>query len=285
LPLVRSRGVNDSLGLTPLIPPLPANAEVNADFCRRCQVGGPCWKWQLHWHDDVAQPLPRFSLPAEVIEHAVWLYHCFGLSLPDVETILAAWGIVVSHESIHDWDLRFGRLFANGLKRRRPRPGEKWFMDEVFLRIGGSRHYLWRAVDQDGHVLDILVQSRRNANAAKRFFRKLLYGLQYVPRVIVTDKLKSYAAAKRRILPSVEHRQSRYLNNRAEVSHQPTRRRERKMQRFKSARHAQAFLSVHSRIHNHFQLRRHRLTASDYRAARDVAFQVWRDATNVATAR
>ncbi len=134
-------------------------------------------------------------------------------------------------------------------------------------------------------MLDILVQSRRNARAAKRFFRKLLKGLQYVPRVIVTDKLRSYAAAKREILPGVEHRQSRYLNNRAEVSHQPTRRRERQMQRFKSARHAQRFLSTHARIHNHFQLRRHRLTASDYRAARDLAFQVWRGVTGVAAAR
>ncbi|MFC7738453.1 IS6 family transposase [Roseomonas sp. GCM10028921] len=143
--------------------------------------------------------------------------------------------------------LRFGRLFANELKQRRPRPGDIWFMDEVFIRIRGQLHYLRRAVDQDGHVLDVLVQSRRSATAAKRFFRKLLKGLQYVPRVIVTDKLRSYAVAKREILPSVEHRQSRYLNNRAEVSHQPTRRRERKMQRFKSPRHAQRFLSTHSK--------------------------------------
>ena len=227
----------------------------------------------------LSNPYRGFRFPAEIIEHAVWLYHCFSLSLRDVETILAARGVVVSYESIRDWSLRFGRLFANALKRRRPRPGDKWFLDEVYLRIGGKQHYLWRAVDQDGHVLDILVQSRRSAKAAKRFFRKLLRGLQYVPRVIVTDKLKSYAAAKREILPHTEHRQSRYLNNRAEVSHQPTRRRERQMQRFKSARHAQRFLSAHSRIHNHFQLRRHRLTAAAYRTARDTAFRTWRDVT------
>src|SRR4051794_29099436 len=221
-------------------------------------------------------PYRGFRFPAEIIEHAVWLYHCFSLSLRDVETILAARGVVVSYESIREWGLRFGRLFANTLKRRRPRPGDKWFMDEVFIRIRGKLHYLWRAVDQDGNVLDILVQSRRSAKAAKRFFRKLLTGLQYVPRVIVTDKLRSYAAAKREVLPGVEHRQSRYLNNRAEVSHQPTRRRERQMQHFKSARHAQRFLSNHSRIHNHFQLRRHRLTAKQYRAARDHAFCTWR---------
>ena len=232
----------------------------------------------------LSNPYRGFRFPAEIIEHAVWLYHCFSLSLRDVETILAARGVVVSYESIRDWSLRFGRLFANALKRRRPRPGDKWFIDEVFLRIGGKQHYLWRAVDQDGHVLDILVQSRRNAKAAKRFFRKLLKGLQYAPRVIVTDKLKSYTAAKREILPHTEHRQSRYLNNRAEVSHQSTRRRERQMQRFKSARHAQRFLSNHCRIHNHFQLRRHRLTATAYRTARDATFHTWREVTGIAAA-
>ncbi|HYZ24401.1 MAG TPA: IS6 family transposase [Rhodopila sp.] len=226
-------------------------------------------------------PYRGFRFPAEIIEHAVWLYHGFSLSLRDVELILAARGVVVSYESIREWGLRFGRLFANQLKRRRPRPGDKWFLDEVFIRIRGKLHYLWRAVDQDGNVLDILVQSRHNAKAARRFFRKLLKGLQYVPRVIVTDKLKSYAAAKREILPGVEHRQSRYLNNRAEVSHQPTRRRERHMQRFKSARHAQRFLSTHSRIHNHFQLHRHRLSAREYRNARDAAFRAWRDVAGV----
>ena len=148
---------------------------------------------------------------------------------------------------------------------------------QVFIRMRGQIHYLWRAIDQYGHVLDILVQSRRSAKAAKRFFRKLLKGFQYVPRVIVTDKLRSYAAAKREILPGVKHRQSRYLNNCAEVSHQPTRRRERQMQRFKSARQAQRFLSIQGRIHNHFQLRRHLRSASNYRFARDVAFGIWRD--------
>ncbi len=136
-------------------------------------------------------------------------------------------------------------------------------------------------MDQHGHVLDILVQRRRSARAAKRFFRKLLKGLQYVPRVLVTDKLRSYAAAKREILPGFEHRQNRYLNNRAEVSHQPTRRRERQMQRFKSARHAQRFLSAHSRIHNHSQLRRHRLTAGQHRPARAAAFRTWREMAGV----
>ncbi|MFC7739521.1 IS6 family transposase [Roseomonas sp. GCM10028921] len=227
-------------------------------------------------------PYRGFRYPAEVIQHAVWLYHCFSLSLRDVELILAARGVVVSYETIREWALRFGRLFANELKRRRPRPGDKWYMDEVFIRIRGKLYYLWRAVDQEDHVLDILVQSRRSATAAKRFFRKLLKGLQYVARVIVTDKLRSYAVAKREILPSVEHRQSRYLNNRAEVSHQPTRRRERQMQRFKSPRHAQRFLSTHSRIHNHSQLRRHRLTADQHREVCNAVSSARRDVTGTA---
>jgi putative transposase len=229
-------------------------------------------------------PYRGFRFPAEIIAHAVWLYRCFGLSLREVETILAERGIVVSHESIRAWGLRFGRAFANAPKKRRPRPGDKWHLAEVFIRIGGKLHYLWRAVDQHGTVLDVPVQSRRNAKAAERFFKKLLKGLQYVPRVLVTDKLKSYGAAKRKLLPGVEHHQSRYLNNRAEVSRQPTRRRERQMQRFKSARQAQQFLASHGQIHNLFQLRRHCFTASEHRAARDRAFQTWRDVTGLALA-
>ena len=166
-------------------------------------------------------PYRGFRFPPAVIEHAVWLYHCFSLSLRDVELILAARGIVVSYESIREWGLRFGRIFANALKQRRPQPGDKWYMDEVFIRIRGKQHYLWRAVDQDGNVLDILVQSRRSATAATRFFRKLLKGLRYVPRVIVTDKLKSYAAAQRQIPPSVEHRQRTLLHGSAGWTHDP----------------------------------------------------------------
>jgi putative transposase len=188
---------------------------------------------------------------------------------------------VVSYETIREWSLRFGRAYAKIPKQRRPQPGDKWFLDKVFVRIQGKLHYLWRAVDQHGNVLHVLVHSRRNTKAAKRFFRKLLKGLCYVPRVIVTDKLASYAAAKREVLPGVEHRQSRYLNNCCEVSHQPTRRRERHMRRFRSAGHAQQFLATHSPIYNHFQLRRHHLSASEYRAARDRAFDSWLDATGV----
>ena len=152
-------------------------------------------------------------------------------------------------------------------------------MDEVFIRIQGVQHYLWRAVDQDGVVLDILVQPRRDANAAKRFFKRLLKGLQYVPRVLVTDKLRSYGVAQRQLLPGVEHQQSRYLNNRAENSHRPTRRRERQMQRFKSSEQAQDFLSAHSFIYGHFRPRRHRLSATTYRAIRSEAFDTWKQDT------
>src|SRR5437879_10957208 len=224
-------------------------------------------------------PYRGFRFPPAVIEHAVWLYHCFSLSLRDVELILAARGIVVSYESIREWGLRFGRIFANALKHRRPRPGDKWYMDEVFIRIRGKQHYLWRAVDQSGNVLDILVQSRRNAAAATRFFRKLLKGLRYVPRVIITDKLKSYGAAKREILPGVEHRQSRYLNNRCENSHRLTRQREYRMQGFKSPGHAQRFLSAYGPIAQHFRPRRHRLSASAYRQEMRQRFESWAEIT------
>jgi putative transposase len=220
-------------------------------------------------------PHYRHRFPAEIISHAVWLYHVFSLSLRDVELLLAERGVVVSYETVRRWCRKFGQSFANCLRRRRPRPGDKWYLDEVFLRIQGVQHYLWRAVDQDGVVLDILVQDRRDANAAKRFLRRLLAGLQYVPRVIVTDKLRSYGVAQRRLLPGVEHRQSRYLNNRAENSHRPTRRRERQMQRFKSPHQAQHFLSAHAFIHGHFHPRRHLLAANAYRTIRAETFDVW----------
>src|SRR5438067_2721811 len=152
--------------------------------------------------------------PGEIISHEVWLYYRCPTSNRDMQELLFERGIDVTHEAIRQWCLKFGQDYANRLRRRRPQPGDKWHLDEVFLTINGQRHYLWRAVDQDDNVLDILVQSRRNKHAAKKFFRKLLKGLRYVPRVIITDKLKSYGAAKREILPGVEHRQSRYLNNR-----------------------------------------------------------------------
>lgn len=222
-----------------------------------------------------------FRFPPEIISHAVWLYFRFSLSFRDVEELLAQRGIVVTYESVRQWCLKFGQTYANELRRRRPRCGDKWHLDEVVLSIRGKKHFLWRAVDQQGNVLDILVQSRRDKKGAKRFFRKLLKGLEYVPRVIITDKLASYGAAKREILPGVEHRQHKRLNNRAENSHQPTRLRERKMRRFKSVGHAQRFLAAFGPIYEHFQPRRHRLSAQDYRATLQSRFQVWDEVTRV----
>ncbi len=222
--------------------------------------------------------------PAEIISHAVWLYFRFCLSFRDVEELLLERGVVVTYEAIRKWCRKFGQQYANQLRRRRPRPGDKWHIDEVFLTIKGERHYLWRAVDQEGNVLDILVQRRRDKTAAKKFFRKLLKELMYVPRVIVTDKLKSYGAAKRELLPGVEHRQHRYLNNRAENSHQPTRLRERRMQQFKSPGHAQRFLSAYGPIAQHFRPRRHRFAAPVYRQELANRFQIWREITNLALA-
>jgi putative transposase len=182
-----------------------------------------------------------------------------------------------SYETIRRWCAKFGQAYANQLRRRRPRPGDKWHLDEVFVRINGRLRYLWRAVDQHGNVLDVLVQSHRNAVSARRFFRKLLEGLRYVPRVLVTDKLGSYQVAHRELMSSVEHRRSRYLNNRAENSHQPTRQHERAMKRFKSLRHAQRFLSA-------FRPRRHLLRATQWRTEMADRFAVWRQVTAPDTA-
>jgi putative transposase len=196
-----------------------------------------------------------------------------------VEEILCERGIDVTHEGIRQWCLKFGQDYANRLKRRRAQPGDKWHLDEVFLTINGARHDLWRAVEQDDNVLDILVQSRRKKHAAKKVFRTLLKGLPYVPRVIITDKLKSYGAAKREILPGVEHRQSRYRNNRCENSHRPTRQRDYRMQGCKSAGHAQRFLSAYGPIAQHFRPRRHLLSASNYRQEMRNRFESWAEIT------
>src|SRR5215208_7003938 len=214
-------------------------------------------------------PYAGYRFPAEVISQAVWLYFRFPLSLRMVEEMLAARGIIVSHETVRQWALRFGQEFANWIRRRLLQAGDKWHLDEVFLKINGELHYLWRAVDQHGVVLDILVQDRRNATAANRFFKRLLAGLKYKPKRIVTDGLRSYGVAQREVLPEVKHRTSRYLNNRAENSHKPTRRRERQMQRFKSPEQAQRFLSSHAMIYGHFRPRRHLMTAIEYRDARE----------------
>ncbi len=213
--------------------------------------------------------------PREIISHAVWLYYRFGISLRDVEDLLAERGVVVSYETIRRWCAKFGLEYVRRLKRQQRRLGDTWFLDEVFVTINGERQYLWRAVDQDGDVIDILVQSRRNRRAAVRFFRKLLKGQGKVPFRLVTDKLKSYSAALRTMMPSVNHDIERYANNRAEVSHQPTRQRERQMRRFKSPAQTQRFLSVHGLVLNLFRLARHRLKSTHHRMLRERSFATW----------
>ncbi|MEV5881091.1 IS6 family transposase [Streptomyces sp. NPDC052101] len=220
-----------------------------------------------------------FRYPVEVIAHAVWLYHRFPLSFREVEELLLERGITVTYETIRQWCAKFGQEYANRLRRRRPRPGDKWYLDEVFIKINGKLHYLWRAVDADSNVLDILVTNKRDTGAAVRFFRRLLKGGEYAPRVIVTDKLRSYGAAHRTVMPSVEHRSSKYLNNRAENSHQPTRQRERAMKRFTSPGHTQRFLSAFSGISPHFRPRRHKLTATEYRQEMHHRFTTWKQVT------
>jgi putative transposase len=220
-----------------------------------------------------------YRFPPEIISHAVWLYYRFCLSFRDVEDLLAKRGVIVSHETIRQWSRKFGAEYARKLKRREGRAGDTWHLDELFVTIQGERQYLWRAVDQDGDVIDILVQPRRNRRAAERFFRMLLKAQGSEPRRLVTDKLKSYSAAHRAIMPSVIHVTERYANNRAEVSHQLTRQRERQMRRFKSAAQAQRFLSVHGNIQNLFRVGRHLLRSANHRILRARSFLVWSEVT------
>jgi putative transposase len=224
-------------------------------------------------------PFRGYRFPPEIISHAVWLYHRFSLSHRDVEELLAERGIQVSYEAIRLWCRKFGPMLASELRRRRPRRGDKWYLDEVSLTMNKRRHWLWRAVDQDGTVLDILVQSRRDQHAAERFLHRVLDAEDGIePRVIVTDKLASYVPAIKRVLTKAEHRRHKRLNNRAENSHRPVRKRERAMQRFKSPDQAQRFLETFSAICNHFRPRRHRLSAGCYRQIMSERFQQWRDA-------
>ena len=198
--------------------------------------------------------------------------------------MLAARGILVSHETVRRWALKFGQGFANRIRRRLPGFGDKWHLDEIAIRIRGAKHWLWRAVDQTGLVLDVLVQSRRGERAARRLLRKPLKRQCRAPRVMVTDKLASDGAAKADLLPRVGHRRRKGLNNRAENSHQPTRRRERQMQRFKAAGQAQRCLSAHDPINNLFHRRRDHVTATRYRTTRAQAFAIWAEITGVAVA-
>jgi putative transposase len=190
--------------------------------------------------------------------------------------------VQVSYEAIRLWCRRFGPAFATRLRQRRARAADKWHLDEVRLKIKGKQHWLWRAVDRDGLVLEILVQDRRNQEAAERFLRRVLEGEGVAPRVVVTDTLASSPPALKRVLPQTEHRRHKGLNNRAENSHRPVRKRERVLQRFTSPEHAQRFLEPFSAVCTHVRPRRHRLSAAQYREIRTERFQQWREVVGFA---
>ena len=217
----------------------------------------------------------RHRFPPEIIQYVVWLYYRFNLSSRDIEDLMAERGIAVSYESIRLWCIKFGPKYARRLRSRHQGFGDTFYIDEVFVRIQGKQHYLWRAVDQDGEVVDVFLQARRDGRAATRFFKRLLNAHGGEPRKIVTDKLRSYGVAHRELIPDTIHDTSQYANNKAELSHQPTRVRERVMRRFKSTQQAQRFLTVHAAVYNLFNLGRHLVSARNYRVFRSRAFASW----------
>jgi putative transposase len=222
--------------------------------------------------------LKGFRYPREIIAYAVGAYYRLALSTADVEDLLAARGVIISRETVRLWVNRFGCRFADCIRRGRPRPNDKWHMDEVVITIRGKRHWLWRAIDANGYVIDILVQTRRNAKAAKRFFQRLIARFG-APRVVITDKLRSYIKPIKTLAPDADHRVHKGLKNAIEVSNRPTRKREKIFGRFKSPRQAQRFLSAHDQINLIFRPRRYQLTAISYRHARSDAFSLWADYT------
>lgn len=217
----------------------------------------------------------RHRFPPDIISYAVWLYHRFNLSHRDIEDLLAQRGITVSREAIRFWCIKFGAIYTRRLKRKHRGYGDTFNIDEVFVKINGIQHYLWRAVDQDGEVVDVFLQARRDGAAAKRFFKRLLRSNGGEPRKIVTDKLRSYGVAHRELIPEAIHSTELYENNRVEQSHEATRARERGMRKFKSIRQAQRFLDAHAAVHNLFNLGRHLVRAEHYRDLRMSAFTEW----------
>ena len=223
----------------------------------------------------------RHRFPPEIIQYAVWLYFKFNLSHRDIEDLLAKRGTQVSYEAIRLWCNKFGPKYAAKLRRKHQGYGDTFFLDEVFIKINGVQHYLWRAVDQDGEVVDIFLQKRRDGKAAMRFFKRLLKKNRGEPRKIVTDKLRSYGVAHRELIPESIHDTDQYANNRSELSHQPTRVRERGMRKFKSMTQAQRFLETHAAVYNLFNLGRHLVSAKSYRYFRLRAFASWENATGI----
>jgi transposase-like protein len=218
-----------------------------------------------------------YRFPPAIIQQAIWLYLRFTLSFRDVEDLLAERGIMVSYESVRRWVNHFGPMIAADLRKRRPKPHTIWHLDEIYLKIDGRMVYLWRAVDAEGEVLDVLVQTKRNKRAALKLMRKLLKKYGFVPDKLITDELRSYTAAAGRLGIAKRHERGRWRNNRAENSHQPTRRRERKMQGFKSVGSAQRFLSIHAAAYNIFNVQRHLTSAKTHRAFRASAMLTWRE--------
>lgn len=224
----------------------------------------------------------RHRFPADVIRHAVWLYFRFTLSLRDVEELLAQRGIEVSYETIRCWTIKFGPQIARNLKRRRLAPSPRWHLDEMVCSVGGKRMYLWRAVDDEGEVLDLVMQRNRDTGAALKLLKRLLRNQPVEPETITTDGLGSYVAALKILGLQDRHRPGRLReNNRAENAHLPIRRRERKMQRFKSQASAQRFLTTHSAIYNTFYTQPHLISRPTLRRFRGEALRVWNEATGV----
>ena len=217
----------------------------------------------------------RHRFPPNIISYAVWLYFLFNLSHRDIEDLLAERGITVSREAIRLWCIKFGAIYTRRLKRKHRGYGDTFYIAEVFVKINGKQHYLWRAVDQDGEVVDVYLQARRDGAAAKRFFMRLLRSHGGEPRKIVTDMLRSYRVARRELMPDVIHSANQYENNRAEQSHEATRVRERGMRKFKSVGQAQRFLGTHAAVSNLFNLGRHLVRAEHYRDLRMSAFGEW----------
>ena len=217
----------------------------------------------------------RHRFPPDIISYAVWLYYRFNLSHRDIEDLLAERGITVSYETIRLWCIKFGALYSKRLKRKHRGYGDTFFIDEVFVKINGKQHYLWRAVDQDGEVVDVYLQAKRDGATAKRFFKRLLRSHGNEPRKIVTDKLRSYGVSHREVIPEAVHVTDQYANNRAEQSHESTRVRERGMRKFKSVGQAQKFLTAHAAVSNLFNLGRHMVRAQHYRDLRVSAFSDW----------
>ena len=218
----------------------------------------------------------RHRFPSKIIQHAVWLYFRFPLRFRNVEDLLAERGIDVSYETVRRWALKFGLDYARKLRRLRRRPDGRGHLDEMFVSINGKRMYLWRAVDSEGEVLDILVQSRRNKKAALKLMRKLMKKQRLAPGDVVTDKLPSYEAALGDLGMTGKHVTGGRSNNRAENSHLPVRHRERRMQRFRSAGSAQRFLSSHAAIYNAFNIQRHFISRKTLRQFRSEAMCMWR---------